>query len=218
MLIAYTRVSTEDQNLGVDAQRASIEGWALAHGQSVAAWHADKLSGSLGLERRPGLLAAIAAVGKGDTLIVAKRDRIARDTIVSAMVDRMVARAGGTVVSADGAGDGAGPEAQLMRRIMDAFAEYERLIIRSRTKAALGALKSSGKRAGQLPFGFDADGDGNLVPNEHDQRIIAEVLAMRARGFGRLKMAGHFRESGKMTFRGTALHPTTIERILAAQS
>jgi hypothetical protein len=37
------------------------------------------LSGSLSLEDRPGLLEAVAAVGRGDTLLVAKRDRLGRD-------------------------------------------------------------------------------------------------------------------------------------------
>ena len=37
--------------------------------------------GGLPLEQRPGLLAALDAIGKGDVLIVAKRDRLGRDVL-----------------------------------------------------------------------------------------------------------------------------------------
>jgi DNA invertase Pin-like site-specific DNA recombinase len=38
--VAYIRVSKDEQRLGPDAQRASIEAWAAREGVSVASWHA----------------------------------------------------------------------------------------------------------------------------------------------------------------------------------
>lgn len=38
--------------------------------------------------------------------------------------------------TADGAGNGEGPEAALMRTLLDTFAAYERALIRARTRAA----------------------------------------------------------------------------------
>ncbi len=39
--VAYLRVSTDEQRLGPEAQRASIEAWAKREGVAVVAWHAD---------------------------------------------------------------------------------------------------------------------------------------------------------------------------------
>lgn len=40
-----------------------------------------------------------------------------------------------------------------MRRIVDAFVEYERLVIRARTRAALTVKRSRGERIGGIPYG-----------------------------------------------------------------
>ena len=46
--VGYVRVSTDDQNLGPQAQRAAIESWAAREGVQVAAWHVDQgVSGPL---------------------------------------------------------------------------------------------------------------------------------------------------------------------------
>ena len=91
-----------------------------------------------GLEDRPGLAAALTAlrsVGAG-VLAVARRDRLARDVALAAAIDRAVEHAGAKVRSADGAGDGDGPADRLLRGMLDLTAEYERALIRTRTRAA----------------------------------------------------------------------------------
>ena len=72
---------------------------------------------------------------------------LARDVVVSGMVDRLVERVGGKVLSADGNGDG--PEHALRRNIVAAFAEYERALIRARTRAALAVKRARSERVGQ---------------------------------------------------------------------
>ena len=136
--VGYVRVSTEEQSLGPDAQRAAIERWAQSRGVRVAAMFEDHgVSGGAPAEKRPGLLAALAALRENGAgvLVAAKRDRIARDTVIAAMVEQAAGRAGATLITADGASDGVGPEGALMRGIVDVFAAYERAAIRSRTRA-----------------------------------------------------------------------------------
>ena len=56
-------------------------------------------------EKRPVLLDAIAALGPGDILMVAKRDRLSRgDPFVTAMIEAAVQRAGARILSAAGEG------------------------------------------------------------------------------------------------------------------
>jgi DNA invertase Pin-like site-specific DNA recombinase len=105
-VIGYLRVSTDEQTLGPEAQRAALERWRWceAHQATLVAVYSDQdVSGGAALDKRPALLAAIAALkehGAG-VLLVAKRDRLARDTMLAAMVERLAGREGATVLTAD---------------------------------------------------------------------------------------------------------------------
>lgn len=145
----------------------------------VAVFEDHGVSGGAELDRRPGLLAALDAltVNGAGVLLVAKRDRLARDVVVAAMVERLVERGGARVLAADGTGNGEGPEAMLMRGIVDVFAQYERALIRSRTKAALAVKKARGERVGQVPWGMRVSGDG--VRLEYDPVTGPAVEAAR---------------------------------------
>jgi DNA invertase Pin-like site-specific DNA recombinase len=155
--VAYLRVSTEDQKLGPEAQRAAIEAWAAHAGVQVAAWHVDAgVSGGSAIEARAGLCAALASLrehGAG-VLVVAKRDRIARDVVIAASVEGAASKAGARLVSADGTANGDGAANAFMRTVIDGAAAYERGLIRDRTKAALAAKSARGEVVGQVPYGF----------------------------------------------------------------
>ena len=214
--VAYIRVSTDDQNLGPEAQRASIAAWAARQGARVAAWFTDQgVSGGKPVEDRPALLAALEAVrthGAG-LLVAGKRDRIARDVVVAATVERLAQDAGARVVTADGVSAEDTPEGKLMRTLMDAFASYERAVIRSRTKAALAVKRARGERlGGDAPIGYQAEGP-RLIPNEAEQVIVNRVRAMRSRGLSIARVAAVLNAEG-VTIRGGRIHPTTLARVL----
>lgn len=83
---------------------------------------------------------ALSILGSGDVLLVAKRDRLGRDPLIVALIEAAVSRKGCRIVSAAEEGTASdGPTDVLMRRMVDSFAEYERLVIKSRTRAALDA-------------------------------------------------------------------------------
>jgi len=220
--IGYLRVSTDDQALGPDAQRASLERWCKAQGVELVAVHSDLgVSGGAELDKRPGLLAALADLttnGAG-LLLVAKRDRLARDVMVAGMVERLVEKAGARVTSADGAGNGDGPEAMLLRGIMDVFAQYERALIRSRTRAALAVKRGRGERlGGDLPYGFTMDPDGvHLVENETEQAVIREARILRVDGMSLRQIGAALTARGLLPRSGRGWHPETVRALLPAQ-
>ena len=217
--VAYLRVSTEDQHLGPEAQRAAIEAWAAARGVEVVAWHCDHgVRGATPLDRRPAMLAALAdlTVRGAGVLVVAKRDRLARDTMIAAMVERMVADAGADVLSAAGEGEGSGPEARLMRHLVDAFAEYERALIASRTVAALAVKSARGERVGQVPYGYRVAADGvALVADPDEQRAVALVAELRAAGLSLRAIAARLDAEG-LRPRGRRWYAKTVANILDA--
>jgi DNA invertase Pin-like site-specific DNA recombinase len=155
--VAYLRVSTEEQRLGPEAQRAAIEVWAKANAVTIVSWHLDQgLSGGLEIDYRPGLAEAIGAIKahRATLLVVAKRDRLARDVYIAATIDRAVSRQGARIVSAGGEANGDTPADAFMRSILDGAAAYERAMIRGRTKAALAAKRREANASGACRSGI----------------------------------------------------------------
>lgn len=177
----------------------------------MASWHADHgVGGGVALERRTGLLGAVdEARTQGLDLVVAKRDRLARDVIIAAMVERLVESGGGRVVSADGSSDGDGPEGALMRRIVDAFAEYERALIRARTRSAMAVKTAAGESTGCPPMGKravtspDTGRHLRLEPDPRELAVLGRVEELLASGYSLrrtasiLELEGHRSRSGR---------------------
>lgn len=213
--VGYIRVSTDEQANGPKAQRDALEAWCSRNGVELAVVHEDLgVSGAAALDKRPGLLAALDELERGDVLVMAKRDRLARDVLVSATVERLVERAGARLVSADGAGEGDGPEAVLMRRMVDAFAEYERALIRGRTRAALAAKRARGERVGAPRIGERVAADGVRVePDPREAEVVALVGELRAAGWSIRDIADELTERG-IPCRGERWHATTVARMV----
>ncbi len=216
---AYLRVSTEQQTesgAGLDGQQAACQRYAGTQGQSLTNIFYDKgISGAKGLEHRPGLLDAIAALDKGDTLIVAKRDRIGRDPLVIAMIEAACKRKGARIISAAGEGTEADePTNILMRRMVDAFSEYERLVIGARTKTALQARKAQGRRTGSIPYGYRIDSQGYLEPHKGEQQVIAETKRLQKAGLSLRGIAAELERKGFYTRTDKTFNPNQVKRIL----
>jgi DNA invertase Pin-like site-specific DNA recombinase len=178
-VVAYLRASRDEQKNGPEAQRAAIEAWAAREGVQVASWHVDQgVSGGAALEDCPALLEAMAAVPKGGAMVVSSRDRMARDNFRAAVIESKV-----RVVSADGVGNEQSPESVMMKRMIDAIAEYERARIKARTVAALGAKKRRGELTGTAPYGMKVDEDGvHLVADEVEGRVVARAKELSDQG------------------------------------
>ena len=118
-----------------------------------------------------------------------------------ALIQRLVERKKARVVSAAGEGsDDDGPTSVLMRTIVDAFSQYERALIQSRTRAALAVKKSRNERIGGLPYGRKLASDGRtLEPHPEEQRALTLLLEMRAAGFTMAAIAARLTELGFKT-------------------
>ncbi len=218
--IAYLRVSTEEQGLGPDAQSAQIEAWAQRVRIRVVATFSDHgVSGATPLAQRPGLLKAIDALRteRAGVLVAAKRDRLARDLVISALVDRSVRSVGAVVRTADGASDAKGPEGEMMRGIVDVFAAYEREVIRARTRAALAVKRTRGERIGQVPYGYRLAADGlRIEPDPVEQSVVQMVEGLRRDGLSHRAIVSALAETGAVSRAGRPFRQTQVARILAS--
>ena len=227
--IAYLRVSTNKQGvsgLGLAAQREAVRLWAAAQGTRVAAEYRETESGKV--SARPELARALAhAKRTGCVLVVAKLDRLARDTrFVLEVLDS------GAAIAFCDMPDMQGPQARLMLTQFSAFAEYEAALISQRTKAALAAAKARGVKLGNpkgaaplLRYHARRRARGEPLPGtiaaQHaafervaDMQPLLRELA--AEGFtSRRAIADELNERGVQAPRGGKWHPTGVSRLLA---
>ena len=136
--IGYARVSTEEQNTGaqLDALRAA----------GCDEIFEERASG--GDRSRPVLARALARVGRGDTLLVARIDRLARSLAHLLAVIEALRVKGAHFRSLGDPIDTSSPQGLFTLQVLGAAAEFERALIRERTKAGLAAAKARGRVGG----------------------------------------------------------------------
>jgi DNA invertase Pin-like site-specific DNA recombinase len=220
--IAYLRVSTDDQNLGPESQSEQIASYCEREGIELLATFADHgISGAAPIDKRPALLEAVGTtkeLGAG-LLLVAKRDRLARDVECAAIVTRLVECNGAQIRSADGVGNEDTPEGGLLRGIVDLFAQYERAMIASRTRSALAVKRSKGERLGSIPYGRRVASDGvHLEDNPAELRAIAVAVELREAGQSFNKIARALDAAGHAPRGGGSWHHQTVVNIIRAES
>src|SRR6202048_1313564 len=159
MIVAYARCSTEGQSL--DSQLSALR---LAGAEKV---FSEKQSGAK-TDRRE-LAKAIASLGEGDVLLVARLDRLARSTRDLLNVLDAVGKIGAGFRSlADPMIDTTSPHGKLILAVLGALAEFERSMILARTSEGRRRAQDRGVRFGRKP--------------KLSQFQIEEALARRAAG------------------------------------
>jgi DNA invertase Pin-like site-specific DNA recombinase len=139
MLIGYARVSTRDQkpHLQMDALREA--GCERLFEETASGAQRD----------RPGLKAALAFMRPGDTLVVWKLDRLARSTRqLLATVEHLAERDIGLKILTQNM-DTTSAGGRLIFTVFSAIAEFEREVIRERTRAGLDAARARGRKGGR---------------------------------------------------------------------
>ncbi len=188
----------------------------------MASWHVDPgVCSVTPIDQRPALVAALASLrehGAG-VLVVAKRDRIARDPGLTAAVERVAAEAGSVVRSAAGEGNGSTPADEFMRGVIDSASRYERALIRARTTAALAVIRARGqKTGGSVPYGHRLDMDGRtLVAVEAEQATIARARTLAAEGHSLRAIAGRLADDGRVSRSGRPFAAAQVARMMAGE-
>ncbi len=141
MLVGYARVSTQDQDLALQLDALQAAGCERVF--------TEKASGAQ--RERPQLQAALDYMRPGDTLVVWKLDRLARS--LKQLIETVEALGGRGVGlrSLTEAIDTTTSGGRLVFHIFAAMAEFERSIIRERTRAGLDAAKARGRKGGRPP-------------------------------------------------------------------
>jgi len=156
MLIGYARVSTSDQSLDLQLDALNALGCEKIF-QDVA-------SGAR--PERPGLEEALAYLRRGDTLVVWKLDRLGRSLRHLIKVVTRLHEEEKSFQSLQESLDTNTSNGRLIFHLFGALAEFERDLIRERTKAGLAAARARGRHGGR--------------PRVMDQKKIALARALLA--------------------------------------
>lgn len=137
MRIGYARVSTEDQNLDLQYSALSEACCDIVFEDKASGVDSD----------RKGLARALRQCADGDVLIVWKLDRLGRSLFDLIDLAKKLHRKGAGLKILSGQGsiiDTTQPEGRMMFGILAAFADFERELIRDRTRAGMDAAKRRG--------------------------------------------------------------------------
>lgn len=167
MLVGYARVSTRDQSpaLQLDALRAA--GCERVFEETAGGARAD----------RPQLTAALDFVRPGDALVVWKLDRLARSTrqLIDTVEQLRTRGIGFRCLTQDL--DTTTSGGRLVFTIFSAIAEFEREVIRERTRAGLDAARARGRTGGRPPALSDRDRTAARALLRDPELTVVEVAA-----------------------------------------
>jgi len=189
--VIYLRVSTDEQvesRLGLEAQEAACRQFCEKEEFEVAGVFVDAgVSGKTLPEEREGFMEALSALKRGSALVVAKRDRLARDRRAIVTIELAVRKKRALILSASGEGtsvDDSDPFSIMFSQMIDVFSEFERGMISHRTKAALQAKRDKGQRVShRLPYGYRLGSDGiHLDPDPEEQTTLKRMRELRSSG------------------------------------
>lgn len=141
MLIGYARVSTDDQNLNLQRDALQAAGCERIFEDAVSGAKSE----------RTGLTALMEALRTGDTVVIWRLDRLGRSLKnLIQLVDRLEASQVGLCSLQENI-DTTSSGGRLVFHLFGALAEFERNIIRERTRAGLSAARIRGRQGGRPP-------------------------------------------------------------------
>lgn len=171
VLIGYARVSTDEQDTSTQRDALRAEGCSMIL--------EDKASG--GSRERPNLARALDRVGAGDTLLVVRIDRLARSLSHLLEIVETLRSKGAYFRSINDPIDTSSAQGMLMTQMLGAFAEFERALIRERTRAGLKAAVARGAQPGNPKMRARDPAAIAEIRYSHNERYLHELLDGRQR-------------------------------------
>jgi DNA invertase Pin-like site-specific DNA recombinase len=240
--VAYIRVSTDDQareGVSLDAQRAKVEAWCAANDASLDP--ADVLVEGEGAEGKPGrgksggradnrpaLQEALdRACRCGGVLVFYSLSRLARSTRDTLAIAERLDKAGANMVSLSERIDTTSASGKMVFRLLAVLAEFERDLIRERTRDALQHKIRKGERCGKVRFGSQLDpadprrsrktgSPAGLVVEPGEAEAVALMKELKAEGHSLRAIAAELDRRGIATKEGgLGWHHSSVARILS---
>lgn len=211
-MIAYYRVSTNDQNLGISAQKDIVRKYCEYNSAEIYSEYEEHESGKK--NDRPQLAKALAESAKiGAYLIVAKIDRLTRVAYFGLQLCEKY-----KIIFCDHPDMGT-----LEQSIYFGMAQQEREFISMRTKSALAVLKEKGVKLGAPNATFSEEMREkafkklreNAINNDANKRAYALVSVMDGNYTDK---ARHLNNNGFLTSKGNHWTGQQVKRLMLLYS
>jgi len=184
MLLGYARVSTNEQDTAAQVGALTAAGCEQIFREKASGGRWD----------RPELHKLLGQLRKDDVLVVWKLDRLSRSLRDVLTIMEQIQEKHAGFRSLTEAIETISPAGRMMMQMVASFAEFERAILKERTKAGLAAARKEGRIGGRPP---------KLTPQQ--RREIATLV-----------------KTGKKTAADAArlfsVHPATVSRLLGAST
>lgn len=216
-VVAYTRVSTSEQSngYGLDTQRTKVQQWADLNDVETVDWYEDIASG--GDTDRPDLQQMIDDLRscEYDALVVYKADRLSRSLKdLLTVIDDVLEPCDTAFVSVTEQFDTSTPSGRLFLQMVGSFSEFERALITERLRdGRRSKAQDGGHAAGEVPFGYAKNADGELVLSDHAE-TVQRIFQMHEQGESLRAIANTLNAASVPTKKGGKWHASTVSYIL----
>lgn len=141
-IVGYARTSTLEQVAGFEAQRRTLAemGCTKVFEEQVSS-----------VEHRPQLQACMDYLREGDTLVVTKLDRLARNVSHLGKIVETLTAKGVSLRIFDLGVDTGTPTGKLMLNLMGSIAQFEREMMLERQREGIAKAKGEGRYKGRKP-------------------------------------------------------------------
>ena len=182
MMLGYARVSkSDDQKTAPQLRALKDAGCKKVFEESASGGRWD----------RPQLHRLLDQLREGDTLVVWKLDRLSRSLKDLLTILERIDATGAKFRSLTEAIDTSGAAGRMLMQMLGSFAEFERAMIRERTRAGLREARAKGRIPGRKP----------KMTADQQKEIIEAVSSGR--------------KSAATMARLFKVHPATVSRLLA---
>ncbi|HEX3512036.1 MAG TPA: recombinase family protein [Solirubrobacteraceae bacterium] len=209
--VIYARVSTEQQakeGLSQDEQVRRCREHIQQKGWTETACYIETMSGTR--DDRPELAKLLGTLSDIDVVVIAKLDRLGRNTKHMLEIYETLEAAEVDLLSLSESIDTTTPMGKVMRLVISAFAQLESETIGERVRSTIGARRADGRKHSQFPYGYKKDGRPSAIESPVVKRIFTEAAA----GVAQAKIAEKLNKDGFKTRSGTKWSQPRIKTIL----
>jgi len=217
-VVGYVRVSTSkqvDAGHSLEAQRAKLDAYCRLYDLELVGIYADEGASASSMIGRPALQEALTAVrsGAADGLLVVALDRLTRSVRDLSIILDECSKRGWALMSVSEQLDTSSAAGRLVVGILGVVGQWQREAIAERTSEVMQSMRTRGLYTGGLvPYGSRLV-DGDLVPDQSEQAVIAAVTELRAAGLSLRAIGALLEKRGLKTRNGGSWKPQVIANI-----
>lgn len=219
-VVGYIRVSTEnqvDEGMGLEIQEDIIKKYCKEKKYELIKIYDDPGESGGTIEKRSGLLNLLAEAKekKFEKVIVAKLDRIARDTFATLWIEKELKKYDVELFSIAEPYRWDDPAQKVFLQMISVFAEFEKARITERlVSGRVKKFDKGGYAGGNLSLGYKTV-EGELRINQEEAETVRMIKKLRRQGLSMQRIAQRLNNEHVATKRGGKYwYASTVRSVL----